>query len=92
MEIVYHSRSGSRTLPCFAFSYVVNGDYYSGRFSLEVDGQRAEELTRELADRKLNVLYDPSNPDSWFIPVKQFAGFPLHQRLEENLTKLYPDD
>ena len=92
MEVVYHGRYSSRTLPCFAFTYVVKGDYYSGRFSLEADGQRAEELTRELVERKLNLLYDPGNPDSWFIPIRTFAGFTLHQRLEWGLGKLYPDD
>jgi hypothetical protein len=33
MEIVGSGRSAV-TLPCFAFSYVVGGEYYSGRFSL----------------------------------------------------------
>ena len=92
MEVVFHSRYGSRTLPCFAFTFEVDGEYHSGRFSLEADGERGEELTRNLVNRKLTVSYDPYEPDNWFIPMTDFAGFPLHQRLEWGLTKLCPDD
>src|SRR5580692_6116546 len=34
MEPVNSGERRAVILPCFAFSYVVNGEYYSGRFSL----------------------------------------------------------
>ena len=55
-------------LPCFAFSYSVEGEYYSGRFSLSAKGDRADTLIKAMIDRKLIVQYDPKQPSSYFIP------------------------
>ena len=49
-------------LPCFAFSYLANGEYYAGRFSLSANGDRADELTREMIGRKVAVRFDPKKP------------------------------
>ena len=79
-----------KVFPCFAFSYVVGGEYYSGQFSLDVEGDQGESLIGELIDRKLELLYDPNHPENWYIPDPQIEGHDVHQRLEPALAELYP--
>ena len=66
-------------LPCFAFSYVVNGEYYSGRFSLSGCDDRSAALIRELIDRKLTVLYDPHKPSTCRISEVRIEGCAVGQ-------------
>jgi hypothetical protein len=63
-------RGGHRTqkLPFFAFSYEVDGEYYSGRFGLQVDEERAGQLSRDLVDTKITVRYDPKRPETYCLP------------------------
>lgn len=63
-------RAGYRTekLPFFAFSYEVDSEYYSGRFGLRVDEERANQLTRDLVDTKITVRYDPKRPETYCLP------------------------
>lgn len=74
MEIVGKGRSAV-TLPCFAFSYVVNGEYYSGRLSLSGCDDRSATLLREMIDRKLPVHYNPGKPEDFVLPEITFEGF-----------------
>jgi hypothetical protein len=76
-------------LPCFAFSYVVDGEYYSGRFALSVKGDQADSLTKEMIDRKFSVNYDPARPSFFFIP-DDIEGCEVCQKLSEKLDPLYP--
>jgi hypothetical protein len=62
-------------LPCFAFSYVIEGDYHSGRFALSVGGQQADGSLKELIGRKLTVHYDPKCPSSFYIPDEFIEGY-----------------
>lgn len=57
-------------LPCFAFSYSVDGEYYSGRFSLSAKEERAAGLMKEMINRKLTIQYDPQKPSSFSIPAE----------------------
>jgi hypothetical protein len=61
-------------LPCFAFSYVVNGEYYSGRFSLSANGDRADELLREMIGRKIAVQFNPKKPARHSMPDERIEG------------------
>jgi hypothetical protein len=92
IEVVNSGKYIKSKLPCFAFTYSVNEETFSGRFSLEAWGEQAERSLKELLDRKLTVQYDPRKPEFWHIPSEVFAGFPLHQKLELWAGKLYPDD
>ena len=65
----------SEELPCFAFSYVVGGEYYSGRFALSAKDDHADALIKEMVDRKLIVLYNPKRPSSYFIPNDEMEGY-----------------
>jgi len=92
MQTVYHDRYTSITLPCFNFSYVVNGEYCSGEFSLDVrDSGAATSLVRELVDKSFEVRYDPAKPDCWYI-ADEIAGYEVHQALEPAMISLSPKD
>lgn len=65
---------GYSDLPCFAFSYLVAGEYYSGRFALWAKGGRSDELLRELIESKFTIRYDPDHPSSFFIPDETLGG------------------
>lgn len=58
----------SERLPFFDFSYVVNGEYYSGRFGLRVTEDRTDELLRDLTDTKITIGYDPRHPSVFRLP------------------------
>jgi hypothetical protein len=68
----------SEDLPCFAFSYVVDGEYYSGRFALSAKGDRADALIKEMVGKKLTVRYNPKRPASYFIPDDAIEGCEVH--------------
>jgi hypothetical protein len=61
-------------LPCFAFSYLVNGEYYSGRFSLSCSDVRSATLIREMVDKKLTIHYDPKKPSINRISEEMIEG------------------
>lgn len=62
------------TLPCFAFSYNIGGEYYSGRFALWATGEKRAVLLREMVDRKMTIHYDSDHPSSFFIPEESIEG------------------
>jgi len=65
VERVGHLR---KEVPFFAFSYVVDDEYYSGQFGLRVDEERAAALMRDWVDTKVGVRYDPAQPSIFCIP------------------------
>jgi hypothetical protein len=92
-QAVYHSRYGSLTLPCFAFTYVVAGEYFSGEFSLDIrEENAADAATRDFVNRKFNIHYDPKKPEHWYIPDSEIDGYEVHQKLDPSLVELYPKD
>lgn len=76
--------------PVFAFTYLVDGEYYSGRFALLAKGDRADELIRDMVDKKLTVNYNPQRPDSWYIPDKLIEQCVVEQKL--NVIGIHPED
>jgi hypothetical protein len=69
----------SGPIPCFSFSYVVDGEYYSGSFGLSADGDRADTLARELIDKKILVSYDPDKPSKFYVPEETIEGCEVKQ-------------
>src|ERR1051325_6122192 len=68
IEVVAQTRFNTLRLPIFAFSYQVQGKYYSGQFALlphtvEYD----ESLIDRMIGRKLVVCCNPAHPDKWLI-------------------------
>jgi hypothetical protein len=68
MELVERVGHLRERLPFFAFSYVVDSEYYSGRFGLRVAEDRANTLMRELVGTKITVRYDPKRPSVFSLP------------------------
>jgi hypothetical protein len=55
-------------LPFFSFSFVVNGEHYSGRFGLCVAEDRASDVIKEWVNTKITVRYDPKRPSVFCLP------------------------
>ncbi|MGP8269381.1 MAG: DUF3592 domain-containing protein [Terracidiphilus sp.] len=68
---------GSEELPVFEFSYVVDGTYQSGRFSLWAKGDSADALVKEIVEKKMTVKYDPERPSSYYLPDEYIEGCPV---------------
>lgn len=77
--------------PCFVFSYVVNGEYFSGRFGLTVEGEQADTLIREMNGRKLTVSYNVNRPSEYYIPDEMMGGYEVLQKLSAR-GAVYPVD
>jgi len=76
MELVERVGHLRERLPFFAFSYVVDNEYYSGRFGLRVAEDRASTLIRERVNTKITVRYDPKSPSVFSLPGDLFVdGF-----------------
>lgn len=54
-------------LPCFVFTYVVNGEYFSGRFALRGAEDREDILMKDLIGTKVAVYYNPMQPSAFNI-------------------------
>ena len=69
-EIELAERVGhiGQRLPFFAFSYVVDNEYYSGRFGLRVAEDQAKALVREWINTKITIQYDPQHPSIFSVP------------------------
>lgn len=92
METVASSRAGDVRIPCFAFSYVVNGEYYSGRFGLLPNFGSGDAVLDRMKNRKFQVHYDPANPEIFYIAGEQMEGCDIEQRLSDRLVDMYPKD
>lgn len=75
--------------PCFIFSYVVDEEYYSGSFGLEVEGEAADSLIKVLIDRKLPVCYEPSKPSTFYLPGR-IENYEILQKLGD--SRYYPKE
>jgi hypothetical protein len=79
-------------LPCFAFSYAVAGENYSGRFSLFTDGrEEGESIAKKMIRHTIEIQYDPRRPSTWYIPDKEIEGYEVEQKMFSRRS-LYPKD
>ena len=90
MEVVASTRGGDVSIPCFAFSYVVKGEYYSGRFGLLPNFGNPDQVISRMKDRKFQIHYDPAKPEAYYIPGEQMEGCDIEQRLSDRLVDMYP--
>jgi len=81
---------GRVNVPTFAFSYQTAGKYYSGRFGLMPHTTDSDSIIDRMIGRKLQVRYDPSRPEVWFIPDKVIEGCKVEQRMGPHVTGFYP--
>ncbi len=68
MELVERAGHFRERVPFFDFSYVVGGEYYSGRFGLRTDEDRGNRLITEWIGTKVNVRYNPERPSVFYVP------------------------
>lgn len=92
METVASTRAGDVNIPCFAFSYAVKGEYYSGRFGLLPNFGSADGVLERMKDRKFKVHYNPADPRIFYVPGEQMEGCDIEQRLSDRLVDMYPKD
>lgn len=93
IEVVAQDRFNTVRLPVFAFSYLVRGEYYSGRFALmPYTVEYDESLTGRMIGHKLAVCYDPTHPDQWLIPDEMIDGYKIEQKIGPHLIGLHPRD
>jgi hypothetical protein len=80
-------------LPVFAFSYCVNGEYYSGRFSLSpYSNDVGEAIFKLIVGRKIPIKFDPSHPAKWFVAERLMEGYKVEQKMGPHLQPFYPKD
>jgi hypothetical protein len=81
---------GRAVVPTFAFSYQTAGRFYSGRFGLMPHMTDSQSIIERMMGRKLQVRYDPSRPEVWFIPDKMIEGCKVEQRMGPHVIGFYP--
>jgi hypothetical protein len=86
-ERVGHLR---QEVPFFTFSYVVDGEYYSGRLGLRVPDDQGAMLLRKMIDTKITVQYDPKRPSIYKLPDElPVDGFRVDTVSETELVYQY---
>ena len=84
-------RAGKVMLPTFAFSYKIDSDFYSGRFSLMPHGAEVpDEFLQRQIGRKLQIHYNPHRPEQWFIHDETIEGYKVQQKIGVHITNFYP--
>jgi len=87
MELVERIGHLRVRVPFFEFSYLVRGEYHSGRFGLRVEEDRGTKLIREWIGTKVNVSYDPERPDIFCVPDElSVDGFRIKTVTETELV------
>ena len=100
-KVAISAGRGSYTIDVCDFSYVVNDEYHSGRLALSRpnDGRLAvsrpfesETVPKDLVDQKIQVRYNPRNPDSYSVPPSELKGFLLDPFDETMASDIGPID
>ena len=68
------SGRGGVIILSFTFSYVVDAEYYSGRFELIPESGSADGVLSRVKDRKVRIHYDPAKPATYYISEKQMEN------------------
>lgn len=60
------------------FSYVVDGEYYSGRATISRAFSAGDGRPKDLVNRNFQLRYDPRKPDKFDLSVADVDGFMLY--------------
>lgn len=77
--VVVNARRGSYSVDVGDFSYNVNDEYYSGRLQISRAFSTGDASQRDLIHQKLQVRYDPQQPEKFCVPKAELGGFLLDQ-------------
>lgn len=89
---VIGSGRGSYPLDVGDFSYVVNGDYYSGRATISRSFSAGNSQPRDLVDKKFQVRFNPREPDKYDLSQSDVGGFLLDQYDDFLMHDIGPTD
>ena len=73
--VVVHAGRDTYSVDVGDFSYYVNGEYYSGR--LAIASSTGNRSPRGLVHQKIQVLYNPQNPEKFSVTHTEVEGFLL---------------
>jgi hypothetical protein len=74
------------------FSYIVNNDYYSGRTMISRSFSTHQAISKDLTGQKIQVRYNPRNPEKYSVPQQELGGFLLDPFDYTNATDTDPFD
>jgi hypothetical protein len=92
IEVASTYLRGVLSLPVCAFTYQINGESYSGRFSLVPNAESGETLIKKIVDRKIRVQYAPRQPSAYFLPYEVMDGCDVKQKMDPHLFRIYPTE
>ena len=76
----------------FGYSYTVDGSQYAGLFAILCDPQDSERFQQKLSGGKIQIRYNPSNPETSFVENlrdPRFEGYKASQ--DPNWLSQAPD-
>lgn len=74
---VVHRGRGSDSVEVADFSYIVNDEYYSGRLTIASPFPTPERSPRGLVNQKIQVHFNPRQPEKYFFSQTEVGGFIL---------------
>ena len=69
---------GSYPIDVGDFSYVVDGDYYSGRATISRAFSAGDGRPKDLVNKKFQLRYNPRKPDKFDLSIADVSGFMLY--------------
>jgi hypothetical protein len=93
-KVVINSGRSAVTVDVGDFSYVVNNEYYSGRLRISNSFSNLDGQPRNLIHQRVQVQYDPQEPDKFSVPQQEVGGFLLdsYRNVESFATDIDPID
>ena len=91
-EVFKQTHGNVIELPVCAFTYKLEGEYYSGRFSLHSTNSPTACILGDLVGQKIPVRYDPRRPGDWYVPLETLGERVIEQKLRSSLINLSPKD
>lgn len=89
---VIGSGRGSYPFDVGDFSYIVNGEYHSGRATISRSFSTGDDQPKDLVNKKFQVRYNPRKPDKYDLSQADVAGFLLDPYDDFLMHDLDPTD
>ncbi|HUD13143.1 MAG TPA: DUF3592 domain-containing protein [Terracidiphilus sp.] len=89
--VVVHAGRDSHSVDVGDFSYNVNDEYYSGRFTIAPSSSTGGHSPRRLVNQKIKVRYNPEKPEKSSVPQTEVGGFilgPFYEPFGEDIDPI----